>query len=202
MCGRYRIEDRDYAEFNEIIERINRRAAAEPVKTSGEIFPADVVPVVASSRGLTPSAFAMRWGYTLEDGRRVINARSETAADRPMFRDGMLNRRCAIPATNYYEWERIGRQKTRYAIRPAEGGLFYMAGIYRIEAGRPVFTILTREPAHSIAFIHDRMPVILRSDLVKDWIDPRCRAGEILDCAVLDVAHEREPGAEQMAMRL
>lgn len=129
MCGRYRIEDREYAEFNEIIERINRRAAAEPVKTSGEIFPADVVPVVASSRGLTPSAFAMRWGYTLEDGRRVINARSETAADRPMFRDGMLNRRCAIPATNYYEWERIGRQKTRYAIRPAEGGLFYMAGM-------------------------------------------------------------------------
>ena len=203
MCGRYHIDDgRDDVELNGIIEAVNRRAAMEPVKTSGDVFPTDIVPVVASSRSMKPSAFAMRWGYALGDGRRIINARSETAESKPLFRDGMLNRRCAVPATNYYEWERRSRERTKYAIQPAAGGLFYMAGIYRIEDGRPVFTILTREPAESIAFIHDRMPVILPADLVKDWIDPRHQAGEILAHAVLDVAHAREPGAEQLSMMI
>ena len=203
MCGRYHIDDgRDNVELNDIIEAVNRRVVTEPVKTSGDVFPTDIVPVVATNRRMEPAAFAMRWGYALEDGRRIINARSETAETKPLFRDGMLNRRCAIPATNYYEWARRSREKTRYAIRPAEGDLFYMAGIYRLEAGRPVFTILTREPAESIAFIHDRMPVILPSDLVKDWIDPRYRAAELLEHAILAVTHEREPGAEQLSMQI
>lgn len=203
MCGRYRIDDgHESIELHDIIDEVNRRVVVEPVKTSGDVFPTDVVPVVASDRKMEPAAFAMQWGYTLPNGRRVINARSETAQDRPLFRDGMLGRRCAVPATNYYEWQRVGgARKDKYAIRPADGGLFYMAGIYRIESGRPVFSILTREPADSIAFIHDRMPVILPSALVGDWIDPRRSAGEILERAVLDVAAERERGeAEQLRM--
>ncbi len=203
MCGRYWIDDgRESIEFTEIIEAVNRRVAIEPVKTSGEIFPADIVPVVASNRRMTPTAFAMQWGYALPDGRRIINARSETAETKPMFADGMRQRRCAVPATNYFEWERTGRARTKYAIRPADGQLFYMAGIYRIESGRPVFSILTREPAESIAFIHDRMPVILPRDLVRDWINPKYRAGEILNHAVLDVSHEKAQEAGQISMTL
>ena len=81
MCGRYWIDDgRESIELTEIIEAVNRRVAIEPVKTSGEIFPADIVPVVASNRRMTPTAFAMQWGYALPDGRRIINARGETAA--------------------------------------------------------------------------------------------------------------------------
>ena len=119
-----------------------------------------------------------------------------------MFADGMRQRRCAVPATNYFEWERTGRARTKYAIRPADGQLFYMAGIYRIESGRPVFSILTREPAESIAFIHDRMPVILPRDLVRDWINPKYRAGEILSHAVLDLSHEKAQEAGQISMTL
>lgn len=201
MCGRYRIDDgRDSVELHDIIEAVNRRSG-EPVKTSGEIFPTDLVPVIANSRRLAPSAFAMRWGYTLQDGKHLINARSETAAIRPMFSEGLRQRRCAVPATNYYEWQRAGRvKKVKYDIRPAEGGLFYLAGIYRIEAGRPVFAILTREPAQTIAFIHDRMPVILPSALVKDWLDPTCVPGEILERAITDVVPRRETGDEQLSM--
>ncbi len=194
MCGRYYIDDgRDSVELRDIIGQINRRAAVEPVKTAGEIFPADVVPVVASNRRMAPSAFAMRWGYALSDGRRVINARSETAREKPMFRDGMLKRRCAVPATRYFEWERAGGKRTKYAVWPDGGGLFYMAGIYRLEAGRPVFCILTREPAERIAFIHDRMPVILPREGVEAWIDPRREAGDVLARAVLSVACENAP---------
>ena len=203
MCGRYWIDDgRESIELHDIIEEVNRRVVVEPVKTSGEIFPADVVPVIASNRNMVPTAFAMQWGYTMPDGRRIINARSETAETRPMFKDGMRQRRCAVPATNYFEWERAGKAKTKYAIRPTDGALFYMAGIYRIESGRPVFSILTREPAESIAFIHNRMPVILPRELVRDWTNPRYRAGELLNHAVLDLSCEKAQETEQIRMTL
>ena len=186
MCGRYYIDDSD-EEMLAIIDAVNRRSVASPVKMSGEIFPTDTVPVIASSRSLKPSAFAMTWGYTLPDGRRIINARSESAADRPLFRDGMLQRRCAVPGRNYFEWERDKNQMTKYAIRPRSEGLMYMAGIYRIENSLPVFAILTRVPSGSIAFIHDRMPVLLPTDAVTDWINPRCAADAFLKRAILDV---------------
>lgn len=203
MCGRYGIDDeRDSAELRRIIDEVNRRVVVEPIKTSGEVFPADLAPVVANNRQLKSAAFAMRWGYTTPDGRRVINARSETAEIRPMFRDGMRQRRCAVPATCYYEWERSGRARTKYAVRPTDAGLFYMAGLYRIESDGPVFTILTRDPAESIAFIHDRMPVILPHELVKDWTNPRFSAGDILAHAVLDVAFAPEQTEEQMKLSL
>ena len=103
MCGRYWIDDgRESVVLRGIIEVVNRRVVVEPVKTSGEIFPADIVPVVASNKSMTPAAFAMRWGYTLPDGRRIINALSETAETKPMFKDGMRQRRCAVPATNFF----------------------------------------------------------------------------------------------------
>ncbi len=199
MCGRYYIDDgRDSVELRQIIESVNRHDAAEQVKTSGEIFPTDLAPVVAG--GGPNDARAMQWGYALAGGRRVINARSETAGQKPMFRDDLLRRRCAVPATNYFEWERAPGGKTKYAIRPEGGELFYMAGIYRLQAGKPVFCILTRDPAQRIAFIHDRMPVILPRDLMRDWIDPRFAAGDLLKYAVLDVSFENAEDAEQLTM--
>ena len=116
----------------------------------------------------------------------------------------MAQRRCAVPATNYFEWERAGKQKTKYAIRTAGSGLMYMAGIYRVESGRPVFTILTRDPAESISFIHNRMPVLLPSDMVPDCINPKYSAGDLLRNAILDVQYRTaEPAApEQIGMEI
>ena len=163
MCGRYYIEEEDMAKaLGKSIEALNRRSAGEkPVKTAGEIFPTDLVPVIANNRNMQPTVFAMEWGYTLPDGRRIINARSETAHEKGMFKDGLKNRRCLIPASNYYEWEKRDKEKIKYDICRADSETLYMAGLYRIEGNKAVFTILTREPAESIAFIHDRMPVIL-----------------------------------------
>ena len=201
MCGRYWIDDgRESIELGEIIAQVNRRPVTGPVKTCGEIFPTDVVPVVASSRRRAPEAFAMAWGYAMPDGKRIINARSETAGERPLFKDGMRQRRCAVPATRYFEWERIGDKRTKYAIWPERGGVFYFAGLYRIASGRPEFVILTRPPADGIAFIHDRMPVILPKALVADWTNPRYSAREILDRAVLAVTHEKVRADGQLEM--
>ena len=112
MCGRYYIDDGiDANELREIIDEVNRHSNADQVKTSGEVFPTDTVPIIANSRAMVPSAFAMSWGYSLPDGKRIINARSETAEEKAMFRDGMAQRRCVVPATNYFEWERAGNRK-------------------------------------------------------------------------------------------
>ncbi|MBQ8987290.1 MAG: SOS response-associated peptidase [Lachnospiraceae bacterium] len=189
MCGRYFIDDGiDSEELYQIIDEVNRKSEESSVKTSGEIFPTDVVPVIAMNRGLSRMPFAMSWGYSLPNGKTVFNARSETAAVKPMFRDGMAQRRCAVPATNYFEWEH-GKVKTKFAIKPSDQDMFYMAGIYRFEGHKPVFSILTRNPAKNIEFIHDRMPFILPRDMVNDWIDPKYKAEDILNSAVLSVEY-------------
>ena len=189
MCGRYYIPDEDSAaELKEIIDQINRRHNAGPVLKTGEIAPSDTAPVLANNRSLAVTPFAMKWGYTLSNGKLVFNARSETASEKPLFRDGMTQRRCLVPAAHYFEWEKRGREKIKYAIKPADVSVLYMAGIYRIENGIPVFSILTREPASSISFIHDRMPVILPREFTTDWLNPRFKAEEVLRSATLDIS--------------
>lgn len=87
MCGRYHIAKEDSAsELQEIIENPNRWRMR--VK-AGEVFPSDNVAVSANSKSLMPAPFAMPWGFIIPDGKLVINARSETAVDKPVFRDGM-----------------------------------------------------------------------------------------------------------------
>lgn len=189
MCGRYYIPDEDSAaELKEIIDQINRRHNAGPVLKTGEIAPSDTAPVLANNRSLMVTPFAMKWGYTTSNGKLVFNARSETASEKPLFRDGMTQRRCLVPAAHYFEWEKRGREKIKYAIKPADVSVLYMAGIYRIENGIPVFSILTREPASSISFIHDRMPVILPREFTTDWLNPRFKAEDVLRSATLDIS--------------
>ena len=111
MCGRYFVAEKNTPqEMLAILDALNRRHT--PVKT-GEIFPSDSAAVIANTKRLTPAPFAMRWGYAMEDGRRVINARSETAAQKTLFADGMRSRRCLVPASGYYEWARRSREKTK-----------------------------------------------------------------------------------------
>ena len=192
MCGRSFIDGDDLPEeLERILEELNRKNTPKNLKTSGEIFPSDVVPVLANSRRQDVQPFAMRWGYSFPGGRPVINARAETAAEKPLFRDGMRQRRCLIPASSYFEWERREGQKTKYAIRPAGAEMLYLAGIYHLEnhdgAVVPSFAILTRSAAPEIAFIHDRMPVILPPDCARDWLKVENRADEVLRRALQEM---------------
>ena len=194
MCGRYYIAEDDMTEeMARIIEEINRKKTPEGMKTSGEVFPSDIVPVLANSRQQDVQPFAMRWGYTFPNSKPVINARSETAAIKPMFKDGMKQRRCLIPATHYYEWEHRGRQSIKYAIRPERSRMLYLAGIYHLEKHDdvivPTFTVLTREASPGISFIHDRMPIILPSEIITDWLDSRNDAVEVIQAAMLDMEY-------------
>lgn len=198
MCGRYYIREEDSAsDLQEIIDQLNRKG--QTVKT-GEIFPSDTVPVIANSKSMQPSPFAMPWGFTIPDGKLIINARSETAAEKPMFRDGMQQRRCLLPASHYFEWEKRQREKIKYAIKPSGSDMLFMAGLYRIEGNKARFTILTRTPADNISFIHDRMPVILPKEAMNDWLNPRYAADDVIRAAVTDVQYAPIQTSQQISL--
>lgn len=172
MCGRYYIDADDSSEqLRRIIEEINRTQAdteAHAMMKSGEIFPTNIVPVVGRN-GPT----LMKWGYA-GYGNRVINARSETAFTKPMFRRSLMERRCLIPARGYFEWKRNstgGKTKQKFALYRADKPLF-MAGLWHEEQGEtlPVFVILTRDAVPTMAHIHDRMPLILTDDTCGEWL--------------------------------
>ena len=191
MCGRYYIAEDDAAEdLQRIIAEVNRRHHGDPsIKTSGEIRPTDTIPVLANTPSLRPGAYAMRWGYTMPDGTPMFNARSETASSKVMFKDGMAQRRCIIPASHYFEWEKRGKERLKYAIGTEGGSMIYMAGIYRKEGNRAACSILTRDPAAEIAFIHNRMPVILPAEAVTDWLNIRYDAMDVLRAAMLNMEY-------------
>lgn len=176
MCGRYFVEPDDTPEelerMLEQLEAREQRHAPDFRMKRGEICPGDVAAVIALNRARTPSVFAMKWGFPMEK-RLVINARSETAAQRPMFRESMQLRRCLIPACAYFEWDHREKKPTKYRFSLPGEELLYLAGLYRLEAGRPVFTVLTREAAPDIACFHDRMPVIAAREQASVWLDQK-----------------------------
>ena len=187
MCGRYFIEVSDEV-LREICEEIQRgqqkRAPEEQltIKFDGEIFPTDVVPVQTGDALYQP----MKWGFTGFQGKRpVINARSETALEKPMFRFPMREQRCLIPASGYYEWKQEGSRKIKYKLFDPQNPLFF-AGCYRQEHDSDLarFVILTRAAAPDIAMIHDRMPVVIPRQLAGAWLN---ESPDVLDSAITDL---------------
>ena len=184
MCGRYFIDD-SLECFEPLIEALNRGkpggTPAVQIKT-GEIRPTDVAPAIANSRARRQRPFLMRWGFGGRDSHVVINARSETALVRPMFRDAMLERRYLVPALYYFEWQAQGKRRIKHAMK-ADGPVMYMAGLYRLEAGEPLaaFTILTQKADERIAHVHDRMPVLLPAQWAEEWLSQTADPAALLD---------------------
>lgn len=163
------------------MEKLNRRVP-ESAKTEGEIFPGDTPAVIARSRGQGPGCFAMKWGYN----GRIINARSESADILPTFRASWYERRCLLPAGYYYEWQ----NKTKYAIRPADKTMMLLAGLYRLTPDGPECVVLTRACTKELAYIHDRMPVMLAWDDLEEWLDPSGDPRRVMERALLKTREE------------
>lgn len=203
MCGRFYTEDDDaqYRAVLALLYQRNPEEAALLLRKTGEIFPTDHVPVL-----LSQGPQIMQWGFSRFDGKgRVINARSETALEKPMFRAPLLADaapprvgenvrlgRCLIPAANYFEWETREGKKKKYRLRPEREGLFTFAGVYRSEAGAqtPVFVIFTAPAPEGISFIHDRMPVILPEERREDWLNSGEDATRLLKEGTQRIAYE------------
>ena len=193
MCARYFLEESP--ELRPYVEKMNRSPllslfSGAEVITSGEVRPGNVSPVLARNRKGESSIFPMQWGFS---GKTLlINARSESAALKPTFAESWACRRCAVPASWYFEWEHLedgrGRKRTgdKYLLRSDDSDEIWLCGLYRMEMGLPHYVILTRQAGESIRFIHERMPLILPRETAMDWIRPDRKPEEVIAAALTD----------------
>ena len=136
MCTRFYIEPgspsmeliAEKAKKSPVLRRflLNNQEEKDLLHTSGEIRPTNIVPVIAPDRNMSPEVYPMRWGFLLpgrgssgrkkaesDRGMLIVNARVETAAEKPSFRDAWLRHRCVVPASCYFEWEHYVDEKGR-----------------------------------------------------------------------------------------
>lgn len=147
-------------------------------------------------------ALLVRWGFipswakSPKDMPLLINARSETAAEKPAFKAAMRHRRSLVPASGFFEWKRDGRKAAQpYYVRPRDGGVVAFAGLWETwsePGGSEIDTgaILTTGANAEFAAIHHRMPVVIRPEHFSRWLD--CRNQEPRDVA--DLLQPVEPG--------
>ena len=181
MCGRYYLDDeiRDERLSDQIKHamRIATKISA-PMKTSGEIRPTDIAPVIApSALNRRIGAFPMQWGFSHPTkGMLVFNTRMETATEKDLFVSSIDERRCLIPASGYYEWKKIDRnKKERYIFNAENREPLDLAGLYirtSEEHRLPCFSILTQDAESEIKMIHPRMPVIVPYSRAEEWLSP------------------------------
>jgi putative SOS response-associated peptidase YedK len=179
MCGRYRLSRR-----KQLVEEYFDSVGEEDWTPRYNVAPTQPVPIIRQNPkeprrelslvrwGLIPS-----WAKDSSGAARMINARSETAAMTPAFRDAMISRRCLIPADGFYEWKKTRQSKQPYCFEVGQAELFAFAGLWdrwKDPSGQWVksCSILTTSPNAVTSAVHDRMPVILDPDCYDLWLDP------------------------------
>ena len=180
MCGRYRLSRRKQI----IEEHFDIVSGEEDWVPRYNIAPTQPVPIIRQHTkeprremslvrwGLIPS-----WAKDASGAAMMINARSETAATKPAFRDALAVRRCLVPADGFYEWVRTGKTKQPYCFEVNGGELFAFAGLWerwKDASGQWIksCSILTTTPNAVTSAVHDRMPVILDPSNYDLWLDP------------------------------
>lgn len=179
MCGRFAL----ISPAEVVAEQLNV-APPELFAPRYNIAPTQPVAAVRLKPGSqTPELALFRWGLIpswAKDTKlsaSLINARSETVADKPAFRSAFKRRRCLIPADGFFEWKKEGKQKRPIYIHATNGSLFAFAGLWETWIGSDgsemdSCTILTTTPNELMASIHDRMPVILEPADYEMWLHP------------------------------
>jgi len=179
MCGRYRLSRK-----KQILEEQFDAVFEEDWSPRYNIAPTQPVPIIRQHPkepmreislvrwGLIPS-----WSKDSSSAAKMINARTETAATLPAFKDAMKSRRCLIPADGFYEWKKTGKTKQPHCFEINGGELFAFAGIWdrwKNPSGQWVqsCSILTTTANSLTSAVHDRMPVILELDSYDLWLDP------------------------------
>lgn len=158
-------------------------APTQPVLSVVTRHPRDAEGVADPDRTVR-SIRVMRWGlvpHWAKDpgiGSRLINARAESVAGKPAFRDAVARRRCLLPADGWYEWQRLGDHRQPFFITSADGSGLALAGLWSTwrsaDAAAPLVTcaVLTTEAVGPLAEIHDRMPLLLPAQAWSAWLDP------------------------------
>jgi len=178
VCGRYTLS----VPAETIAQHFGLEAVPD-LAPRFNIAPTQAAPVVRlSTVREAPVLELLRWGLVpawakdASGAGRLINARAETAADKPSFRSALRRRRCLVPADGFYEWRAQGGAKQPYRITRPDGAPFAFAGLWERwgEGAEPLetFTILTTDANAALRPLHDRMPVILDPADYALWLDP------------------------------
>lgn len=181
MCGRFTL----YSSLNNLKKVFNIDTVTCEIKASYNVAPGHEVYAIIRRNdnrlgklhwGLVPS-----WAKDLSGASRLINARAETLLEKPSFKRALGKRRCLIIADGFYEW----KEKQPWYCLPVAGSLFGFAGLWETWKGNNKSayhscTIITTEANESIKEIHDRMPVILKPETIKEWLNPATQEDEKL----------------------
>lgn len=193
MCGRFA-----FYSPHEAIARLFGVGDPQPVEPRWNIVPTRFVAAVRADAegrrtlsmlywGLVPS-----WAKERSIGQRMNNARGETLAEKPSFRNAWRRRRCLVLADGWYEWQRVGTAKQPYFFHFEDAEPFGMAGLWESwrdpESGEPLESccIVTTTARGVAAPVHDRMPVIVPRDRHAAWLDPRLTDTAALDDLIAD----------------
>lgn len=187
MCGRL-VTVIPHEELKQIFDLIVNKVKPEP---RYNLCPSQLAPVVRSTDngndldllkwGLVPS-----WSKDIKSASHMINARSETVAEKSSFRHAIKKNRCIIPVTGFYEWSRLSGEKHPHFIHMADSSPMPLAGIWehwKSPDGKVVesFSILTTAANKLISTLHDRMPVILQPNMFSIWLDRGMNDAHALD---------------------
>jgi len=176
MCGRFVIELSP-----ELVKAIFGLAVTPDLPPRYNVAPTQLVPVIRQATDGKRQLVMLRWGlvpaWAKEEGAGLINARAETVDVKPSFRQAYRQRRCIIPASGFYEWQKLGKGKVPYYVRMADGSPMPFAGIWeswKSPEGQVLEScaILTTAANATVAPIHERMPVVLPPAAFDPWLDP------------------------------
>jgi putative SOS response-associated peptidase YedK len=196
MCGRtrltvpfavlaklYRLEQ---ADVPNVVPRLN-------------LAPTEPIPIVRCAPDGKRRLDLVRWGLiprwadSPSVGTKMFNARIETVATKPAFRDALPHRRCLVLADAFYEWKPEGKRKVPHAVRSPDGAPLAMAGLWDVwkSADGEVIescTVITRDAAGEVAALHDRMPVVLPAEAQDRWLGSGERDRAALVAFIKDAA--------------
>ncbi|MDP4091005.1 MAG: SOS response-associated peptidase [Bacillota bacterium] len=170
MCGRYFFD----LEIDEVVESFSIDESMIADVEKGEKHPGTEIPVILVKDGRRYLK-TLYWGIKI-NGKSVINARFETADEKPIFKDLIAYSRCIIPASSFYEWKATGKTKDKMEIFRSDRSKIALGGIYgkfKDESGKERISviILTVPASGSMSHIHHRMPLIVPKDLWDEWLD-------------------------------
>jgi putative SOS response-associated peptidase YedK len=189
MCGRYSLAGPNPAQVKAQYPVLESVA----IRQRYNVAPGDDVLAVTTDKAGAPRGEMLSWGLvpswskSAASGLKMINARSETVAERPAYRRSFQSMRCLIIADGFYEWQRAAEgRKHAFHITPAQRPLFAFAGLWSIwhpPDGNVLrtCTIMTTAANSAVARLHDRMPVILPRDAESAWIDPATPQPELFE---------------------
>ncbi len=177
MCGRYTLTTPDLSDIGDALG-----VALPPVPVSYNVAPGRLVPIIRAAPGQGYELVLVKWGLVPRWSRQprsdyhTINARAETVAVKPAFRDAFRHRRCLVPADGFYEWQQRPTRKQPWYVHRRDRRPFAFAGLWESWQGEgqtlTSCAIIVTDANALMRPIHGRMPVILPPERYRLWLDP------------------------------